>query len=88
MYKCVGGPRDGQYVEVTPGAKDIILQTPTKPPPSMSEPMDLMTMDDVVEITVTRYTLRTIASHGLTVIRYLAPEDWSDTRAIEYQFTK
>lgn len=88
MYKCVGGPRDGNYIEVTPGARDIIIQTRAKPLPPLSEPMDLVTLNDVVEITITRYTLRTLARGGLTVVRYLAPEDWSDTRAVEYQFTK
>lgn len=86
-YKCVGGPNDGQYREIPNGDKEIMLRS-ARPLPTLSEPMDSITMDTAVNYTVTYYTLRTLAKGGLIVLRYLAPKDWSDTRAVEYQFTK
>lgn len=87
-FRCVGGPNDGQCVEIAAGEKDIVLQH--APEQQLKPPINspYVTPEDTAIIIKTRYTLRSIMQSDDYIIRYLAPEDWTDERAVRYQFTK
>lgn len=96
-YKCVGGPNDGQSVEMESNVKDIVLFHSLSKEHwlhrSTVDELSPYCTDDTAIIVETHYTLRNIQGTGndgkpYDVVRFLAPEDWTDHCAIQYQFTK
>ncbi len=92
VYKIVGGPHDGDFADVAPGVKDVQL----KHPPSGPVDDSLFTSGETTMTEVITYTLRSInvgrhVGHhweDVPVIKFLAPADWSDVKAIQHQFSK
>lgn len=85
--QCVGGPADGRTVEVIGKSLAVSSVPPQKP-------MLDCEMREGVSYTVTNYTRRTIdlQDNGkgsfASLFEYLAPEGWSDRKALAFQFTK
>jgi hypothetical protein len=83
--KVVGGPRDGETVSLNEGERDIKLHDPL--PPSTYKYGDPFTATGPA-ISWTVYTVRYLRSRPDWQLIFLAPADWSDTKAIEHQFQK
>jgi len=83
--KIIGGPRDGQFADLTPGARDIELPDP----PGR---LNVLTRSGVapamVEVSHTYYTVRELHCSNKWRLRFLTPADWPDWKAIEHQFRK
>jgi hypothetical protein len=83
--KIVGGPRDGQFVNVQAGQRDIVMPDPTELRAVGDYNGDMT--PELVTTTQTAYTVRRI--HGPDgSLEFLAPADWGDWRAIKHQFAK
>ena len=85
--RVVGGPRDGQWVNLKEGVDMIKLVDPYQP----------ISVEDLERLVqpVTQYTTYTVrrmiwrtGPKDIEEFRYLAPEDWSDFQALKWQFEK
>ena len=83
--KCVGGPSDGRRAYVVDGWKDVRI-----PDPESKKAANYWHGDAQVSVTIstTVYTVRELRGPDDWRLRFLAPAEWPDFKAIEHQFAK
>lgn len=86
--KCIGGPHDGLQYMVEDGRRDLIVQSIE--PEAYVLDSSRQIIPAAVSATLERYTVRELRTNDFrgdrTFIRFLAPAEWSDEKAILHQF--
>ena len=85
--KIVGGPLDGDFASVGEGVS--VIKLPDPQPKQTASDFDLSKpVEAIVDFHQTVYTVRQLREPDGWVLYFLAPEGWSDVRAVEHQFKK
>jgi hypothetical protein len=83
--KCVGGPNDGDWVDLDAGPQSVIKtkQITPKMNETYEDPGEGRSLRQSGETERTLYTVRVVKADGAEAV-FLAPDGWSSIRAINH----